>query len=444
MNSLLQYLFQSGINLAILYIIFWSFMRNDTSFKMSRIYLVLTVVISIILPLFNFRLTGESLSTNYVYMLETIVVTPDHIAESIYTNQNLNQLWWLIYLAGTGFFILRFLFQLLRLGLMILPVEIRRIGNLKIVCTKKVYSPFSFFNFIFIGDNITDKAQIERIIAHERVHIQQKHSIDLILLEILTIIQWFNPFVWLYKHRVKCLHEYLADQGVLSKGFNKTDYQQMLLDQTFGVQFNYLTNNFNHSLIKRRLIMMSKSKTNQLTFLKMGLILPLAIIISVVFSITFSGKVIAQEPQKDAPVSKEKATTKIDEKEDVVFTVVEKMPSFPGGEEARNKYMIENITYPPKARQEGIQGRVFVTFIVEKDGAVSNVKILRGIGGGCDEEAVRVISMMPKWNPGIQRGQPVRVQFNMPIHFALGDGEKKAKTGEESKEIIPPPSPEKK
>jgi protein TonB len=111
---------------------------------------------------------------------------------------------------------------------------------------------------------------------------------------------------------------------------------------------------------------------------------------------------------------------KEEEDEEVqIFTVVESMPSFPGGEAARIQYLNDNIKYPQMARESGIQGRVFVTFVVEKDGSVTDVKVLRGIGGGCDEEAVRVIKNMPKWDPGKQRGKPVRVQFNMPILFKL-------------------------
>jgi len=108
-----------------------------------------------------------------------------------------------------------------------------------------------------------------------------------------------------------------------------------------------------------------------------------------------------------------------EEEEQQIFTVVESMPGFPGGDAARIKYLNENIKYPQMARESGIQGRVFVTFVVEKDGSVTDVRVLRGIGGGCDEEAIRVIQNMPKWVPGKQRGKPVRVQFNMPILFKL-------------------------
>lgn len=115
-----------------------------------------------------------------------------------------------------------------------------------------------------------------------------------------------------------------------------------------------------------------------------------------------------------APVAEEK---EVEETE--IFTVVEESPGFPGGDEARIKFLQENIKYPTMARESGIQGTVYVTFVVEKGGNVSDVKILRGIGGGCDEEAIRVIKAMPKWNSGKQRGKPVRVQFNMPIKFTL-------------------------
>jgi TonB family protein len=112
----------------------------------------------------------------------------------------------------------------------------------------------------------------------------------------------------------------------------------------------------------------------------------------------------------------------------VIFTVVEEQPRFPGGEEARLQYMMQNLRYPAEARKEGIQGTVFVTFLVEADGSITNVRVLRGIGGGCDEEAVRVIKEMPNWTPGRQRGQNVRVQFNMPVRFVLDGAEKKADT----------------
>jgi periplasmic protein TonB len=130
------------------------------------------------------------------------------------------------------------------------------------------------------------------------------------------------------------------------------------------------------------------------------------------------------EADDNTEVQEYVAPTKgIDEEESAeevqIFMVVESMPEFPGGEAALYKYLAENIKYPLMAKESGIQGRVFVTFVVERDGSVTDVRVLRGIGGGCDEEAIRVVEGMPKWTPGKQRGKSVRVQYNLPVKFTL-------------------------
>jgi TonB family protein len=107
------------------------------------------------------------------------------------------------------------------------------------------------------------------------------------------------------------------------------------------------------------------------------------------------------------------------EAESQIFMVVEGMPEFPGGDTALYRFLTENIHYPDSAKTAGIQGRVFITFVVNKDGSISDVRVLRGIGGGCDEEALRVVKSMPNWIPGTQRGKPVHVQYNLPIKFSL-------------------------
>jgi TonB family protein len=168
---------------------------------------------------------------------------------------------------------------------------------------------------------------------------------------------------------------------------------------------------------------MSKVKKNKPLALKVMLILPVSISILLFLSISFPPQIVAQDAGK---VSETKSEIKKTDQpqEEAVFTVVEKMPEYPGGEDARIKFMVENIKYPEQAKKNGIQGVVFVSYVVEKDGKISNVKTIRGIGGGCDEEAERVISLMPNWNPGIQKGQPVRVQFNLPVRFSLDKSNK--------------------
>jgi len=123
-----------------------------------------------------------------------------------------------------------------------------------------------------------------------------------------------------------------------------------------------------------------------------------------------------QAVQSYVPVMTEEEPAPVAEE---IFTFVEEYPEFPGGDKALREYILNNIKYPEVARTSGITGTVYVQFVVEKDGSISDVKVVRGIGGGCDEEAVRVVKSMPRWKPGKQRGQPVRVYFTLPIEFKL-------------------------
>ncbi|MBE0661458.1 MAG: energy transducer TonB [Bacteroidales bacterium] len=188
-----------------------------------------------------------------------------------------------------------------------------------------------------------------------------------------------------------------------------------------------LSNNMKHSTLKNRFTMMTKTNNRKPATFR------LALAIVAVTTVSFGVFISACQTgtQKAETETTEQETIEVPSEQieveqqtptdisEEIFIVVEEPPSFNGGDEARIKYISENIKYPEEARAKGIQGTVFVTFVVEADGSVSDVKILRGIGGGCDEEAVRVIESMPKWIPGKQRGQAVRVQFNMPIRFVL-------------------------
>lgn len=171
--------------------------------------------------------------------------------------------------------------------------------------------------------------------------------------------------------------------------------------------------------------MMSKSRSQKIKLLKMAFILPLALLLTFVFSSMVTEKVVAQSDETEVKTAS--ASTDQNPQEEEIYTVVEKMPAFPGGDEARVKFLVENVKYPEEARKNGISGTVFVSFIVEKDGEISNVKLLKGVDDLLDNEALRVVKMMPAYEPGMQRGKPVRVQFNLPIQFNLDSGAKKKK-----------------
>ena len=133
--------------------------------------------------------------------------------------------------------------------------------------------------------------------------------------------------------------------------------------------------------------------------------------------VTFNAEV--DDKTANIEITPVKIEEEVDEDEVTIFTVVENDPEFPGGMEALYKYLAQNIKYPALARDNGITGRVYVTFVVERDGSIANPKVLKDIGGGCGQEAIRVVKSMPRWTPGKQRGKAVRVQFNLPVNFNL-------------------------
>ena len=431
MNGFFIYIVQSAVCLGALYLIYWFFLRKDTFFSANRFYLIGSIIVSFILPLFKVPVFVENPEIAYVVMLDTITVTTQKIESDLVNNLSFYQGLFIVYLTGASLFLLRFAFQLLQLFLLIRKFGVTQMDGLNIVKIKSKYSPFSYFKYIFLNeDNLKDK-DLQSIIRHEKIHIKQKHSLDLIMLELLSIVQWFNPFMWMYKRSIKGIHEYLADEGLLAEGVNKSSYQDLLLSQAVGIQINELTNNFNQSLITKRFIMMTKLQSKKIARFKLLLVFPVAVVLISLFAISCKQNEVVDEKVTDEVVETQTTTKSVqsEEPKGVIFAVVEEMPTFPGGENARLKFLANNIKYPETARIAGVEGRVYVTFVVEVDGSVNDVRILRGIGSGCDEETVRVISAMPKWNPGKQRGQAVRVQFNLPVRFYLG-GEQSSKNKE--------------
>jgi TonB family protein len=427
MTNYIAYLFQSAALLAVLYTVYWLFLRKDTFFYVNRVYLLSSLLLSLIIPILGIRPFASGPISPVIIMLDPILISSEKIEKVAAENLSWFEIAGVVYLTGVFIFSLRLVIQLIQLAIIIRHNKITRQEGANIVFVDRGYSPFSFFNLIFIRREYYVDGKLTPVLAHEKIHIHQYHSIDLLLVEIVIILQWFNPFAWLLGRSIKSIHEFLADEGVLKKGFLKSEYQTLILNEAMGLQVNNLTNNFNVSLIKNRITMMTKARSASWTLIKVVFALPAFLAVLIFFSAGPVNKLAAQDNQQQMkPAEEQKAVTQEKPVSNEVFTVVETMPAYPGGQEAMSKFIMENIKYPEEAKKKNIQGTVFVTYIVETDGSVSNVKVLRGIGGGCDEEGVRVVSLMPKWIPGTQRGTPVKVQFNLPISFKLdGKGDKK-------------------
>ncbi len=440
MNALLTYLLESALCVAVLYSIYWLFLRRDTFFNVNRFYLLSAVIFSVVAPLLPIGWAPSTPSASMMILLEPVMITPEKIGKAFEAHLQWFTIVGVVYVTGIFIFLLRFGLQLIQLNRITRRFGIRNYQGRRVVFVDRSYPPFSFFHLVFINEASVPPGSLRAILEHEQVHIRQLHSLDMILIKLATILQWFNPIMWLAGREMKSIHEFLADEGVLQNGISRSSYQQMILDETMGIRVNDLTNNFNVSLLKKRIAMMTKSKSNFWAKSKVLLALPALLGLLFMFTVRSNSsagtmnagdsKVYNPGMLLSAPVPQEQATKEQQGKsgqvknDKGVYTVVEKMPSYVGGDDARIKFMVENINYPEAALKKGVQGKVFVTFIVRANGSVTDVKVLRGIGSECDEEAVRVIKLMPKWNPGTQSGKPVDVQYNLPIRFAL-DGEKK-------------------
>jgi len=295
-------------------------------------------------------------------------------------------------------------------------------------------APFSWMHYIVMNRSDYETSDAA-ILAHERGHICLHHSWDLLLVDTLTALQWFNPAMWMLRSDLRAIHEYEADAAVLSQGINARQYQYLLITKAAGIGGYSLANGISHSTLKNRINMMLHTKSDRSHLLKLLTLLP---IVGIALAVN-AEKVVDlryDEPQKQNTkksvkgVAEKKAETfetntavgTFEPVQGDVFDVVEEMPQYPGGPQALFKFLGENVHYPEEAEKAGIQGRVIATFIVEKDGSISQPTVVKSVDPLLDAEAIRVISAMPNWKPGKQNGKVVRVKYTVPLSFNLDGG----------------------
>lgn len=472
MNSSVNFLLESAISLSLLALIYVLLLRKETFFKLNRLFLLGSVLFSIILPFLKFRIYDpnpvvytEITVTPYRNLIEAVTIYSHGFSGSIEQAVLSTQLIILVYFAGVVFFLGVFLFRVIQLSFIIKKNPVQMLDGFKLVIVEKETSPYSFLQYVFVNRSLQKNPDYQKMIVHELEHVKQGHSFDVIILEILTVFQWFNPFMWMLRRAIRENHEYLADRAVLNSGINRGYYKKLLLQQFTGEQL-VIANNFNYSLIKKRIKMMSKIKSSKLANTKiiLGILAAFALVvafaceqkesvqqpdsasekeITVKSVILNDGRIklegTAEDLEKykslfsDIPgfeivtdslgnnylLKREVVEPKSLDSDEQVFFVVEEMPEFPGGELALRKYIANTIKYPEVAQTNGIQGKVYVTFVVSKDGVVANAKIARGVDPSLDREALRVVNTLPKWKAGKQRGETVNVSYTVPINFVL-------------------------
>lgn len=422
------YLLQVNLGIILFYALYKLICTRDTLFNSRRLILMLALILPFIIPLIDIREWMETrdslvMLTNFDYS----TTIPEIVVGTAGTEPG-NQVFviseWIkyIYIAGILVLSVRLIVQAISLYMIILRTPEKTVNGIRIKCMKDKSGPFSFFNWIFLNPDNVKEEEMSEILTHEMAHVRQKHSIDVIISELVNICCWINPFAWLMKREVRLNLEFLADRKVMDAGFATKSYQYHLLGLTYNHKYG-LSNNFNFSHLKQRIIMMNKKKTNGAGHIKYALFAIPAFALLLAGNISCSSEATKTDDVKEKAVTEkpevvetpaEKAETK-----DEVFMVVEKMPEFPGGIKELMSFLSKNIKYPASAMAKNVQGRVIVQFVVEKDGTPTEFKVMRSVDPALDAEALRVMQEMPKWKPGMQRGQVVRVKYTVPVTFRL-------------------------
>ncbi len=566
-----HYLLQVNIYLVIFYCFYKLLLDKETYFVLNRIYLVASGFFSLAIPFMRFELFSKKVVSDELYISVSElnnVVSNYAIMPQTQEQYDWGRLIVIIYLIGAFLFLLNFLFQLFKIN--------------QLFSNADENDAFSFLNRKTVANDLPERATVD---LHEDIHIKQLHTLDVIFFEILAIITWFNPIIYLYKKAVKNIHEYLADEAAANFQGDKEQYSLLLLSHAFGVKPNNLTNGFlTKSMIKKRIYMLHKQRSTKVAVLKYGLFVPLFALTLILSSATIrknqrilevaesiplnnvneyvtqaiesplsvvnlapppaptqkvevitnpktesavfanqtsdteasdkatlwnnfykhlgqnikypsgavkaslqgntvinftlkSGKIMNAYAQNELGEGCDdevinaisnyddffgmdgnysiKVTFKLEgaetniknqqvsttdnyadlnnivitgflpKKEEVSdqriynFVSMSSPPNYPGGVYKFYEYLSKNIKYPTMAADNEIEGNVFVSFVVEKDGSLTDIKVDRRLGYGTDEEALRVLKISKRWNPGMQNGKPVRVKYNIPIKFSL-------------------------
>ena len=497
---MITYFLQTSLCWLFFLIVYKLFLKRETFFVNNRWYLLVTLGIGLLFP-FAREVWESSISTSINYVVpfqggaQIFEISQIEVEKGIGYMQIIQTVFWL------GFIL--FLSKLIKDTYSIL-IQIKRYPHIKYtnyteIKTDYEHLPFSFFNYVFISDQLKFKdPEWNRILIHEISHVHGWHSLDILFVELIGTFFWWNPLIYWYKKNIRDTHEYIADAQVL-KSTDTESYGSLLVGSAqSGLQLS-LANHFIYSQLKNRIDMMLKDKSKKSMIWKYALILPALFFLVVLFAYKtpekgkneeiqltrlqdslpsnvlylLNGKKVKLDEIKNiAPdqissmnvIKSQKDLEKygdegkngvieiftktnailldrrehkiIDSNPREIFKVVEEAPRFPGCEslssmdekkkcaaEKMLQYLYQNIRYPDQARKDSIQGRAVITFVIEKDGRITDAEIARDLGGGCGAEALRVINLMnsmpEKWIPGRQGGKSVAVQYNIPIAFKL-------------------------
>jgi TonB family protein len=442
---MLEYLFLVTLYWTAFYALYALALRRTTFFGLNRGYLLLSLAAGLALPLVkDLALWPAPEDAPVLYMapiaegfqmiqaFEITVTAPPQ--EAVFPWRTVLST---LYLVGAGFAFFRFSLGLYRLWRLDRSGENARIHGMRTVFTHKTHLPFSFGRTIYLSrKNQWPPEEEADILRHERAHIQDGHTADVLLLELLGVVFWFSPPLYFYRRALRLVHEYIADAAVL-RTRAKSVYGRLLIRQAVPGLHLSLAHSF-HSSLKQRIAMMTKTQSNPAAKWLYAAFVPLALGLLLAFS--NRSAIAASFPELSTllvpPGIEEKSAAAPTGTATVEAPVLsggdpDEMPVFAGCEnesaEARKacsdqkmlEFVYNRLRYPEKAREAGIVGTVVARFTVSATGEVTGLESLKDIGGGCGEEVLRVLHEMPRWTPGTKEGKPVAVTLTLPVRFAL-------------------------
>lgn len=375
----------------------YSLIRNLLAFNFRRFVLLFIPILAVA----THFLKQYLMFTDHLVTIPVIELAPVEVANVHQESLASNMGWIEWYGLGLGLMISFFLYKIIKVLILFKGARKLPDHNIYLISSEKK-SSFSFFNRVHLTAGMNDFEK-DVVLEHEIHHVRKLHSLDILIMEIYHSLFWFNPlFFWVKKELVQ-VHEFEVDQVMYAR--HKTSYLEVLLAHTLGsnsAQVLLTSQFFNKLSLTKRFQTMKTNRKNKNTFF---LLIPALAGLMALVSWTDHEKVT------DAPIE-----TGIN---DSVYATVDKQPEFVGGNEALVDYMSQNVHYPKEAEKQGIEGKVFIQFVVDADGSVRNAEVLKGAHDLLDAEALRVVKSMPKWVPGEQNGQKVKVKMTLPIVFKL-------------------------
>ncbi|PHQ57460.1 MAG: BlaR1 peptidase M56 [Lutibacter sp.] len=504
---MINYILQVILFQALFLAVYDFFLQKETFFKWNRFYLLTTPLLSFIIPLLKFESIQQTIPQEYIVQLPTVFLNPQAFLEQTSQNNSTLNFIAISFYIGLGLFTLLFLIRLTKIFQLIGSNTIIKKRDYSLVLLEKRQSAFSFFKYIFVNEHLLKSKDLQ-IIKHELIHCKQNHTIDLLYFELLKIVLWFNPLVYVYQKRITLLHEYISDAEVVLETDKRT-YFNRLLAETFNVEnISFINQFFKHSFIKKRIVMITKEKSQKMKQLKYLLIVPLLMTMLVYVSCTNDGQVEIEElnniikneviPREGKYfegengikiftgsslegriVSFEEMTNKekeifisfknlkslrfeyslvidtngdrvhyikipqppipmpplerleIEQSGDVPFAIIEDVPVYPGCKGNKSKLracLQEKITAHINsnfnvelAKNLGLSPgvkRIFVVFKIDNEGNIIDI-MARAPHKALQEEAIRVVNLLPKMIPGKQKGEHVGVKYSLPIAFKV-------------------------